>query len=42
MQARPMPSCGVCLSVCHVRLYILSLRINIIFILFHRQVATPF
>ena len=28
MQARPMPSCGVCLSVCFSRSYILSKRIS--------------
>ena len=46
MQAQPMSSCGVCLSVC-VSVYlscswILSKRINIASNFFHHRVATPF
>ena len=46
MQARPMSSCGVCLSVCPFmrlsRSWIMSKRINISSKNFHHRVATPF
>jgi len=45
IQARPMPSCGVCRSVRSSvrlsRLHNLSKRINMSSKIFHRQVATP-
>ena len=44
MQVRPMPSCGLSVCVC-VRLsrsWILSKRVNVSSIFFHRRVATPF
>ena len=42
LQARPTLSCGVCLSVCLPRSYILYKRINISSKFFHCRVATPF
>ena len=42
MQAQPMPSCGVCPSVCLTRSWILSKCINISSEVFHRRIATPF
>jgi len=46
MQARPLPSCGVCLSVrvcvCLSRSWIVSKPINISSKFFHRRVAKPF
>jgi len=44
MQARPMPSCSVCVSVCLCVLScscILSKRINISSKFFHRRLAKP-
>jgi len=43
MQARPLPSCGVCLcvSVCLSRSYILSKPVNISSKFSHRRVAAP-
>jgi len=41
MQARPMPSCGIRLSVCLSRSYILSKRVTLSSKLFHRRVAKP-
>ena len=37
-----MPSCGVCLSVCLSRSWIMSKRIKISSKFFHHRVATPF
>jgi len=42
MQARPMPSCGVCVPVCLSRSYILSKRINTSSKFFQSWVAKPF
>ena len=46
MQTLPLPSCGVCLSVCQCvcasRSYILSKRIKISSNFFHRRLAKPF
>ena len=43
MQARPMPSCGVCLSVCPSDTFVNSLETNkYIFIFFHCRVSTNY
>ena len=42
VQARSMPSCGVCVSVCLSRSRTLSKRINISSKFFHHCVTTPF
>ena len=41
-EARPLPSCGVCPSVCVLRSYILSKRIKIYSKCFHSRVVPPF